>query len=81
MNFSNVASDKPSMFMASLLTNNVNALIFFAGHSGFVQYRDCTSLIALIWVAPPHTGQTAGISTLSLPVRFSAIWGIIIFAL
>ena len=63
------------------LINNENDFIFLATQSGLIQYRDCTSLIALIWVAPPHTGQTAGISTLSLPVRFSAIWGIIIFAL
>ena len=33
MNFSSVASDRPSIFIASRLTNNVNPLIAFAGHS------------------------------------------------
>ena len=37
MNFSSVASDSPSMFMASLLAKSAKDLIFFAAQSGFVQ--------------------------------------------
>ena len=37
MNFSSVASDRPSMFMASRLTKRVNALICLAAHFSLVQ--------------------------------------------
>ena len=81
MNFSSVASDNPSIFIASRLTNKVNPLIAFAGHSGLRQYRDSTSLTFSITVFPPHAGQISGISFTPLFVRFSPICGMIIFAL
>ena len=52
INFSIVASDNPSMFIASLLTNNVKDFIFFARHSGLIQYNDFTPLSWLILVSP-----------------------------
>ena len=81
MNFSSVASERPSIFKASRLTNKVKLLIFFAWHSGLVQYKLFTSLVWRISVAPPHTGQILGISLTPLRVRLSAICGMIIFAL
>ena len=39
MNFSRVASDKPSMLSASRLTKRVKLFIFLAWQSGLVQYR------------------------------------------
>ena len=81
MNFSNVASDKPSMFIASRLTNKVKAFNFFAAHAGLVQYKVCTPFSSWISVAPPHTGHTFGIAMELLFVRFSAICGMIILAL
>ena len=53
----------------------------FAWHPGFVQYSVFVSLSMAILVAPPHTGQVSGISFTPLLVRFSAICGMIIFAL
>ena len=81
MNFSSVASDRPSIFIASRLTNNVNPLIAFAGHSGFLQYKASTSFTFSITVFPPHAGQVEGISFTPLFVRFSPICGMIILAL
>ena len=53
----------------------------FAGHSGFLQYKDSTSFTFSITVFPPHAGQLEGISFTPLFVRFSPICGMIIFAL
>ena len=81
INFSRVASDRPSIFMASLLTNSVNALIFFAAQSGFIQKSASTSFSFITLASCPQVGQIFGISRLLLRVRFSAICGMIIFAL
>ena len=69
------------MFIASLLTKSVKDFSFFASQAGLVQYNDCTSPTCFISVGALQTGQASGIRTESLLVRFSAIWGIIIFAL
>ncbi len=81
INFSSVASDIPSIFMASRLTNRAKDFTCFAWQSGLVQYRVFVSFSVEMRVAPPHTGQTAGIPHFPLRVRFSAIWGMIILAL
>ena len=81
INFSNVASDSPSMFMASRLTKSENDLIRLALHLLFVQYRVSTSFIWRISVFPPQAGQYSGTGAFPLPVRFSAICGMIMFAL
>ena len=81
INFSRVASERPSMFNASRLTSREKLLIFFAWQSGFVQYKDFTSFIWRIWVSPPQTGQIFGITIVPLRVKFSAICGMIMFAL
>ena len=52
-----VASDNPSIFIASRLTNNVNALIAFAGHSELVHISTSTSLSCCTCVSPPHAGH------------------------
>ena len=68
-----VASDKPSIFMAFLLTKSSKAFVCFAVHAGFSQYRHVTSSLVTSFVGPPQTGQTDGIVKLLLCVRFSAI--------
>ena len=55
MNFSRVASDKPSTLSASRLTNSANDLIFFAGQSGLVQYNTSASFAASIFVSARRT--------------------------
>ena len=69
------------MFMASRLTKSENRLIFLAGHSPFSQYSVFTPFSLWILVFPPQTGQVSGMFTDPLLVRFSAIWGMIMFAL
>ena len=81
MNFSRVASERPSTFRASLLTKSANDFTRFAWHSGLVQYKDFASFCWRTSVAPPQTGHTFGISAIPLLVRFFAICGMIIFAL
>ena len=41
MNFSSVASDNPSIFNASRLTNRAKDLTCFAWQSGLMQYNAC----------------------------------------
>ena len=81
MNFSRVASDNPSIFSASRLTNSAKAFTCFAWQSGLVQYNAFALATCLILVAPPHTGHLKGMSDTPLLVRFLAICGMIIFAL
>ena len=81
MNFSRVASDKPSILSASLDARSAKLFMCLAWHCSLSQYNDFTSLTSLILVFPPHTGQTSGILTVPLCVIFSAICGIIILAL
>ena len=52
-----------------------------AAQSGFVQTRTSVSLSRRIMVGCPQTGHSEGIASVPEPVRFSAIWGMIIFAL
>jgi len=92
MSFSSVISESPSMFMASRLTKSVKDLICFAAQSGFGQIRTCVPVPASspsseeeaspwIRVGAPQTGQRPGISSEPDRVRFSAICGMIMFAL
>ena len=81
MSFSIVISESPSIFIASLETKCVKFLICFARHAGFGHTRVSTPFSAFICVYAPHTGQFFGILTLFDLVRFSAICGIIMFAL
>ena len=69
------------MFSASRLTNSEKFLIFFAAQSGFGQYRNFASLSERISVGCPQTGQTSTGFRFPERVRFSAICGMIIFAL
>ena len=81
MNFSKVASDSPSIFIASLLANKLNDFTCFAWHFGFIQYSVFVLFSIDIFVGFLQTGHSFGISLTPLRVRFSAIWGMIIFAL
>ena len=56
-------------------------MIFLITQSGFGQCSVSTSFSCRISVGCPHTGQTPGGSAVPLCVRFSAIWGMIMFAL
>ena len=80
-NFCSVISESPSMFIALRLTKCTRPRTCFARQSGFGQCSVCTPFSSWIAVGCPQTGQTAGIGMLSLPVRFSAICGMIMFAL
>ena len=73
INFSMVTSDKPSIFMAFLLTKSSKALSALPYMQDFQQYRHVTSSLVTSFVGPPQTGQTDGIVKLLLCVRFSAI--------
>ena len=73
MNFSMVASDIPSMFIASRLTKSDIDLIFFARQSGFSQNNTSTSFSLWMDVFSPHTGHLSGIAREPLFVRFCAI--------
>ena len=81
---SKVASDKPTIFIWSLSVKWANFLIFFAGQSGLVQYKnsDVLSSLHFLSVFSPHTGHVSGI-TICFPffVKFWSICGMIILLL
>ena len=79
--FSIVASDIPSIFIASLLTKCEIDFIFLARHSSFSHTSTFTPFSSCTDVFFPHTGHSDGTFILELLVRFCAICGIIIFAL
>ena len=79
--FSIVDSERPSILSAFLLAKRSKRLICLAGQSGFVQCSVLTPLFSWTSVGAPQTGQVSGTGAVPLFVRFSAICGMIIFAL
>mgnify|MGYP006909243993 CR=1 FL=1 len=84
-NFSNVASDNPSISIAFLPTKCTNFLRIWLLQAGLSQWTVSMirlSLPFLLWirVCEPQHGHTGGTVSTYLPrSRFSSTWGMIIF--